>query len=101
MLESLKTFADLFAYAKSQARIEFIDYSPYVDAWRSDRARRDRQRKSVMDRYGRLADKPLPIGKSGNGRLVVSMTGIDYCAGQYPPTEIWNAVFDYLAINYK
>ena len=99
MTDSLKTFADLFAYAKRQARIEFIDYSPYVAAWRCDRAKRDRQRKSVIDRYGWLADKPLPVGKSGNGRLVVSATDNNYCAGQYSPTEVWGAVFDYLAIN--
>ena len=101
MTDSLKTFTDLFAYAKRQARIEFMDYSPCVAAWRCDRAKRDRQRKSVMDRYGWLAAKPLPVGKSGNGRLVVSETGIDYCAGMYSPTEIWAAVFDYLTINYN
>ena len=101
MTDSLKTFADLFAYAKSHARIEYINYAPYVAAWRCDRARRDRQRKSVIDRYGWLADKRLPVGKSGNGRLVVSATNIEYCAGQYAPTEIWGAVFDYVAINYR
>ena len=101
MLLSQKTFADLFAYAKQQARIEFVDYAPHVSAWRSDKSRRDRQRKQVMDRYGFLADKSLPLGKSCNGRLVVTLNDIDYCAGQYSPTEVWAAVFDYLQVNYK
>ena len=98
---SQKTFADLFAYAKSQARIEFIDYAPYVSAWRADRGRRDRARQKVMGRYGWLSDQPLPIGKSCNGRLVVTNDSIDYCVGSYAPTEIWRAVYDYLQINFS
>ena len=95
------TFQDLFTYARRQARIEFINYSPYVSAWRTDKSRRDRQRKRVMDRYGFLADRDLPVGKSGNGRLIVTDKSIDYCVGCYAPTEIWDAVFDFLQINYS
>ena len=102
--ESTQTFADLFAYAKSQARIEFIDYAGGRDSvkyWRCDKGRRDRARKQVISRYGWLNDQPLPIGQSGNGRLTVTADSIDYCTGQYTATEIWGAVFNYLERCYK
>jgi len=101
--DSLKTFADLFSYAKSQARIEFIDYAGGRDSvkyWRCDKSRRDRARRQVMQRYGFLADQSLPIGASSNGRLMVTASDIDYCTGQYTPTEIWGAVYSYLELNY-
>ena len=104
MTDSLKTFSDLFSYAKSQARIEFVNYAGGRDSvyyWRQDKSRRDSDRKKVMVRYGWLADRALPIGRSGNGRLMVTADIVEYCAGQYPPTEVWGAVFDYLQINYK
>ena len=104
MTDSLKTFSDLFTYAKSQARIEFIDYAGGRDSayyWRQDKRRRDSDRKKVISRWGWLKDQALPTGQSGNGRLVVTADAIDYCTGQYTPTEIWGAVFDYLQSNYK
>lgn len=104
MTDSLKTFSDLFTYAKSQARIEFCDYAGGRDSvyyWRQDKGRRDSDRKKVISRWGWLKDQALPTGQSGNGRLVVTADGIDYCTGQYTPTEIWGAVFSYLQINYK
>ena len=101
---SLKTFSDLFTYAKSQARIEFIDYAGGRDSvkyWRCDKGRRDRARRQVMQRYGFLNDQPLPVGASGNGRLMVTADDINYVTGQYTPVEIWNAVYSYLEVNYK
>lgn len=103
------TVSDLLAYARSQARIEAIDYiCPYerrpdralesIRSWRNARAFRDRARLKVLRTYpGRIsANAPLVPGTYGGARrLEITTQGIDYTACQYPPMEIWGAVLAY------
>lgn len=103
------TVSDLLAYAKSQARIEAIDYlDPYerrpdrrresIRSWRNDRASRDRARLKVLRTFpGRIsADAPLLPGTYGAARrLEITAQGIDYTANQYSAMEIWPAVLAY------
>jgi len=103
------TIADLLAFARSQARIESIDYlDPYerradriregVRAWRGDRSRRDRARRKVFRTFaaGIVDNSPLiPGGYGCQSRLVITAEEIDYTAGQYSALEIWPAVLDY------
>jgi len=96
----MKSLNDLFAYAKRQARINTLDYGTR-EAWQQDKTRRDSDRKKVMSRYGFLGDTPLMVGRSSNGRLTVDANDFDYTAGQYPPTEIWGAVYSYLENTYS
>jgi hypothetical protein len=103
------TVSDLLAYAKSQARIESIDYiCPYerrldrrvesIRSWRNDRASRDRARLKVLRTYsGRIsANAPLVPGTYGAARrLEITASEIDYTANQYSAMEIWGAVLAY------
>lgn len=99
--------SDLLNYAKEQARIEAIDYfdpdprfrtAHEVSAWRLDRSRRDRSRAYLFATFPtrlRNADKERLV--SGNyGRLTISESEIEYTAGQYSPTEIYGALFNYM-----
>ena len=106
------TLSDLFAYAKQSAFISSRDYiNPTYTTYEQlksdrywynhDRNQRDHQRRRVMQRFGAFADSELPIGKSGNGRLTVTQDSIDYKVGQYEPLEIWDAVYDFLQINFS
>ena len=103
------TVSDLLAYAKSQARIEAIDYiCPYerrpdrrlesVRSWRNDRASRDRARRKVLRTFpGRIsANAALVPGTYGGARrLEITASEIDYTANQYSAMEIWPAVLAY------
>jgi len=101
----MATISDLLAYAKSQARIESRDYfhpryarAEEVQAWRNDRAKRDRARRQVFRSFpGRIASNAeLVPGEYGcHRRLAITVEGLDYTAGQYAPREIWRAVLDY------
>ncbi len=100
------TIADLMRYAREQARIEAKDYfdpryarADEVQAWHSDRSRRDSARRQILQRYpGRLRSaEPLQPGRYGpSGRLQITANAIDYTSGQYAPVEIYGAVLDYL-----
>jgi len=103
------TVSDLLAYARSQARIEAIDYlDPYerrldrrlesIRSWRNDRASRDRARLKVLRTFpGRIsANAPLVPGSYGAARrLEITTSEIDYTANQYSAMEIWGAVLAY------
>lgn len=101
----MPTVSDLLAYAKTQARIEACDYFhpryariEEIQAWRRDRATRDRARRRVLRGFpGRIAsDKALvPGGYGCASRLVITADDIEYTAGQYSAVEIWPAVLDY------
>ena len=108
-MDQTLTTADLLAFARSQARIESIDYlDPYerraeriregIRAWRGDRSRRDRARRNVFRTFPartRSSSPLIPGGYGCQGRLVITADGIDYTAGQYSALEIWPAVLDY------
>jgi hypothetical protein len=103
------TVSDLLAYAKSQARIESINYIcryerrldrrlESIRSWRNDRASRDRARLKVLRTYsGRIsANAPLVPGTYGaTRRLEITASEIDYTACQYSAMEIWGAVLAY------
>jgi hypothetical protein len=103
------TVSDLLAYAKSQARIEAIDYIcryerrldrrlESIRSWRNDRASRDRARLKVLRTFpGRIsANAPLVPGTYGAARrLEITAEEIDYTACQYSAMEIWGAVLAY------
>jgi|DEB0MinimDraft_10_1074344.scaffolds.fasta_scaffold95178_1 hypothetical protein len=98
----MATISDLLAYAKSQARIESRDYfhpryarADEVQAWRNDRAKRDRARRQVFRSFpGRIASNAeLVLGSYG--RLHISADGINYISGQHSALEIWSAVLAY------
>ena len=108
-MDQTLTIADLLAFARSQARIESIDYlDPYerraeriregIRAWCGDRSRRDRARRKVFRTFAAriIGNAPLiPGGYGCQSRLVITTEGIDYTAGQYSALEIWPAVLDY------
>lgn len=99
--------SDLLNYAKKQARIETIDYfdpdprfrKPHeVSAWQLDRSRRDNSRAYLFATFpARLSNADKEKLVSGNyGRLKISESEIEYTAGQYSPTEIYGALFNYM-----
>ena len=104
------TLADLLAYAREQATISVSDYfDPRYDkpeevrAWRTDKSRRDRQRRKVLAAFParlRNADRePLEPGRYAGSRLIIGQNGsVEYIPGQYSALEIWAAVFDYLTV---
>jgi hypothetical protein len=92
----LLTVADLFQFAKEQAKIDTNNYRDRKD-YNSDRSRRDRQRAKCLKRFGFMRNSLLPHGHVTVGRLTAGLDGIDYTVGQYAPTEIWAAVYDWLS----
>lgn len=99
--------SDLLTYAKEQAKIEFRDYCDLdprfrtaheVSAWQLDRSRRDNSRKQLFKFFcNRIRNASKEQLVPGNyGRLTISESGIEYTAGQYPPTEIYGALFNYM-----
>ena len=104
------TLADLLAYAREQASVSEADYfhprygkPEEVRAWRTDRSRRDRQRRKVFIAFParlRNADRePLVPGRYAGSRMIIGQDGsIEYIPGQYSALEIWAAVFDYLTV---
>ena len=98
----MPTVSDLLAYAKSQARIESRDYfhpryarAEEVQAWRNDRAKRDRARRLVLRSYPGRITSNAELVPGRYGRLLISADGISYISGQYSPREIWSAVLEY------
>ena len=88
------TIYDLKSFVRSQARRNPDDYDPH--GWRADSNLMQSQRRKVYrefaHRWHNVTEQLIP----GNyGRLTITDNDIDYCAGQYPPTEIWNAVYVY------
>lgn len=98
--------SDLLAYARSQARIERIDYfdprcarADEVSAWRSDLRERDRMRQKLLRAFpGRLSradSEELIPGRYG--RLEIDPCGsFVYVANQYAALEVYGAVLSYL-----
>lgn len=93
----MNTLNDLKQFAKKQSRLNGLDYSGYVQGYRSDRYQITKARKqcekSVRFKFG---TEELIDGNYFNGRLVIKNNKIDYTPGQYAPTEIYWAVLDYL-----
>lgn len=90
------TIADLKSFVRAQSRRDSANYDAH--SWRADsnlmQAQRRRVYKEFAHRWHNATEQIIP----GNyGRLTITDSDIDYCAGQYPPTEIWNAVYVYFA----
>jgi hypothetical protein len=99
------TLLDLLAFCKANARISASDYfdSRYarpdeVAAWKSDCARRQRQRKACFRAFpGRLSKASEALIPGNYGRLSIGKDGQpSYTVGQYAPLEIWHALSFYL-----
>ena len=91
------TIADLKSFVRSQSRRDFANYAGYFCAWRDDSNIMQSQRRRVKRHYGaRWGNDSAQLIPGKYGRLTITETSIDYCVGQYAPTEIWNAVYAYL-----
>lgn len=92
----MKTVHDLRLFVRSQATRDSRNYDRDSWTWETNMIRR--QRAAVQRNYGhrwRNDDETLVPGNYWGGRLTITEDSINYCAGQYPPTEIWQAVNDY------
>jgi hypothetical protein len=88
--------SEILAYCKSMARIEYRDYGE-VTSWRADKLSRNKARLKCLEYIRCHMLKNISIvGKFYGTRLEITENTIDYCAGQYPPTEIYWALFDAL-----
>lgn len=88
------TIADLKSFVRAQSRRDPANYD--AQSWRADsnlmQAQRRRVYKDFADRWHNVTEQLIP----GNyGRLTITDHAVQYCAGQYSPTEIWNAVYNY------
>ena len=90
---------DLLDYASKQAVICSADYGDR-SSMRQDQYIRGKQRKAVYTRFGFMAERPLDLKTDLTvGRFSVTVVGeIDYCVGQYAPTEIWAALGEWLNV---
>ena len=90
------TIADLKSFVRSQSRRDFADYGD-IRPWRDDSNTMQSQRRRVKRDYGaRWKNESAQLIPGKYGRLTITETSIDYCVGQYAPTEIWDAVYAYL-----
>ena len=90
------TIKDLRSFVRSQATRDSRNYTR--DSWVLETNMIRRQRAAVNRDFGHRLRDDHEVLKPGNywgGRLNISETSIVYCAGQYSPTEIWPAVYDY------
>lgn len=107
--DSKLTVSDLWEYARTTARIESKDYIPPeyatqddVRAWRGDiRHRTKAKRAAQLVGNNCHFETPLLIGKYFGTRLTVTKNLIEYCPGQYAPTEIYWALEDYFKQYYR
>lgn len=91
------TIADLKSFVRSQSRRNSADYVGAVSAWHDDSNTMQSQRRRVKRHYGaRWKNDSAQLVPGKYGRLTITETSIDYCVGQYAPTEIWGAVYAYL-----
>ena len=90
------TIADLKSFVRSQSRRDFNDYgSNYY--WRIDSNKIQSQRRYVHRKFKTVwNNNEYELVPGRYGRLTVTNNDIDYCPGQYAPTEIWGAVYSYL-----
>lgn len=100
-----QTITDLLYFARSQAVIRSNNYfapgyarSEEVAAWHGDRRRRDAARRKVLRTFpDRIQGAEiLRPGNYYHGRLIITDGDIIYVSGQYSPTEIYQAVLDYM-----
>jgi hypothetical protein len=91
------TYQDLLSYCEQQARMQFADYGD-ITSYHQDKYERTKQRKALLKQYGFLLRTSIELldGESSNGRFKVSNGIIDYTAGQYAPTEIYDAALSYI-----
>jgi len=101
----MQTIADLLRFARSQAVIRSNNYfepsyarPEEVAEWQSDKRRRDAARRKVLRTFpGRIQSaEVLRPGNYYHGRLIITDGDIIYVSGQYSPTEIYQAVLDYM-----
>ena len=83
----------VFAYAKRNSRRNFADYGD-LRLWQMDYRMIAKDRRAALALAWRFKDREL-VGKFG--RLTVTEDAIDYCTGQYMPTEMWWHVHDAMA----
>ena len=98
MKQSNLTIGDLLDYAQRAQRLSYSNYVGCPDAYKQDRnaiKRAKNKAKKIADFYWFKKDAPLIIGKYSGTRLIVEKNKLDYIAGQYAPTEIWHAVYNY------
>ncbi len=79
----------VFAYAKRNSRRNFDDYGD-LRLWRSDYRQILKDKQKAQKLFWYFKDKEIT---GIFNRLTVTENTIDYCSGQYPPTEIWFAVY--------
>ena len=97
MTQSIMTIGQLLAFAKRQARLSFADYGER-EYYRQDRNRIIQAKRAALKALGWYQSKPdypLMIGDYFGTRLSITHDSINYCAGQYAPTEIYWALEDY------
>ena len=100
------TVDDLFSFCRSQARISASDFfdpryamPEEVKAWQTEISRRNAARRKAKRRFGAFASSKLSFVKVG--RLSLSADGFDYVTGQYAPAEIYQAAYDFLAVQFS
>lgn len=103
---SVFTVGDLFSFCRSQARISASDFfdpryarPEEVKAWQIEVSRRNAARKKAKKRFGAFANSKLSFMKVG--RLSLSVDGFDYVVGQYAPSEIYQAAYDFLVVQFS
>jgi hypothetical protein len=78
----------IFAYAKQNSRRNFADYCDRK-IFRSDYRMIAKDKRQAERLFWYFTNRNIT---GVFNRLTITDDTINYCAGQYPPTEIWHAV---------
>ena len=102
-MESKLTISDLKKFAKSNARLAFVNYGEPI-SYRMDRNNVLRGKYAATKAAGfwwNRGAEPLLIGEYFGTRLMIKENSIEYIPGQYAPVEIYWALADYFSQVYR
>ena len=90
------TVQDLKSFVRSQSTRDFLNYDrqSWIDETNMIRRQRAKFNKRFRAWWNNTEAELVP-GKYFGTRLIITENDIDYIPGQYAPTEIWHAVYDY------
>ena len=90
------TIQDLKSFVRSQSTRDFLNYDRQSWIDETNMIRRQRAKFNKRFRYWwNNTEAELIPGTYFGTRLIITENDIDYIPGQYAPTEIWHAVYDY------